>query len=378
MQIGHYQKQPTGYKAFIPLAFPQNSTITLSPLAELKHAQAMHLVGKLDGIAQLLPDKDFFLLMFFTKEAASSSQIEGTQATMVDAIEAKVTSRPSIPADVEDIFYYVRALNFGLKRFKTLPISVRFICELHNELMKGARATQHPFPGEFRRTQNWIQGTSPSNARFVPPPSHEIPRTMGDLEKFINTKEDGYPPLLKAALIHAQFETIHPFVDGNGRTGRLLITLYLWQEKLLEVPILYFSEFFKKHQDLYYDLLQGYHANPANVEAWIDFFLEAVIETSRSAIEIACKINAIHRKDMIKLHQLGKPAAAIGIEVLRNLYKQPIVDVATIQKWTKFTRAGAQKVIDRFIQLKILVIRDASITYGRTYEYRSYLQLFQD
>lgn len=378
MQIGQYQKQPTGYKAFIPYTFPPPPFFNLSPALGLKHAEAMRLIGKLDGITQLLPDKDFFLLMFFTKEAASSSQIEGTQATMADAIEAKIAPRSSIPADVEDIIYYVRALNYGLKRFETLPISVRFIREIHDELMKGARASQHPFPGEFRRTQNWIQGTSPANARFVPPPPEEIPRTLGDLEKFIHTVDDGYPPLIKAALIHAQFETIHPFVDGNGRTGRLLITMYLWQEKLLEVPILYFSDFFMKHKDLYYDRLQGYHADPSNVESWIDFFLEAVIETSRSAIEIACKINEIREQDMIKIHKLGKAAAETTLEVLRHLYKQPIVDIATIQKWTKFTRSGAQKVIDRLIQLDILVLRDPAKTYGRIYEYQRYLHLFQN
>ena len=224
IQIGSYQAQPAGYKAFIPFPFPPTTPITLSPEAEMKHAEAMRLLGKLDGISQLLPDKDFFLHMFVSKEATSSSQIEGTQATMVNAIEAEIVPSSTLPKDVCDIIHYMRALNYGIKRFETLPISVRFICEMHKELMDGAGSSHNPFPGEIRRSQNWIKGTSPANARFVPPPPHAISQALGDLEKFVHTKDMRFPPLIKAALIHAQFETIHPFVDGNGRTGRLLIT----------------------------------------------------------------------------------------------------------------------------------------------------------
>lgn len=377
IKIGHYQQQPSGYKAFVPLTFPPLPPITLPPKVEVKHSEAMRLLGKLDGLTQLLPDKDFFLMMFVRKEAASSSQIEGTQATMINAIEAEVISHSNLPIDVEDIIHYIRALNYGLKRFEELPLSMRFLCEIHYELMKGARATHNPFPGEIRYTQNWIRGTSPSNARFVPPPPHELPRALGDLEKFIHSKEDGYPPLIKAALIHAQFETLHPFVDGNGRTGRLLITFFLWHEKLIEVPLLYLSDFFKKHQELYYDYLQGYHAENAQIEPWVDFFLEGVIETARSAIDVACKINLIREQDMLKVHKLGKAAAASAIEVLRKLYAQPIVDIAKIQEWTGFTRAGAQKVINRFIEIGILTQRNPLQTYARTYEYQAYLKLFQ-
>lgn len=377
IQIGHYVLQPAGYKAFIPLPFPPEEAILLSPQIERKHAEAMRLIGKLDGITQLLPDKDFFLLMFVTKEAASSSQIEGTRATMVDAIEAKIAPKSVLPDDVEDIAFYIRALNYGIERFNTLPLSVRLIREIHEQMMKGARSTQNAFPGEFRYTQNWIGGTSPANASFVPPPPHEVPRALGDLEKYIHAK-DGYPPLIKAALLHAQFETIHPFVDGNGRTGRLLITLFIWQEKLLEIPLLYLSDFFKKHRDIYYNCLQGYHGDSSDIESWIDFFLEGVIETAKCAIEIAKMINHIREQDIAKVHQLGKTAAETAVQVLRHLYKQPIVDVKIIQKWTRFTRSGAQRVIDRFIDMEILFPRDPQKTYGKTYEYRTYLSLFQN
>jgi len=377
-RLGHLVQQSHGYKAFIPLPFPLQEPLILSPQLEIKHGEAMRLIGKLDGISHLLPDKDFFLLMFVRKEAASSSQIEGTQATMVDAIEAEVFPSSSRKGDVEDIICYIRALNFGIKRFDTLPISVRFIRELHDKLMDGARSTQNPFPGDFRYTQNWIGGTSPSNATFVPPPPFEVPRALGDLEKFIHSKEGGFPPLIKAALLHAQFETIHPFTDGNGRTGRLLVTMFLWQEKLLELPLLYLSDFFKKNQNLYYDSLQAYHSDPARIDLWLDFFLESVIATAHSAIQIASRITRIREEDMAKVHKLGKIAATTAVIILRNLFRQPIVDVAKIQEWTKFTRAGAQKIINRFIDLDILVQRDPQKTYRRTYEYRSYLQLFQN
>lgn len=374
--IGHFQMQPSGYKAFIPLPFPPNDLITFSPNLEIKHSEAMRLIGKLDGITQLLPDKDFFLLMFVRKESASSSQIEGTEATMVDAIEAEIMPRTALPQDVGDIIHYIRALNYGLNRFETLPMSVRLILEIHAELMKGARNSQYPFPGEIRRSQNWIRGTSPSNARFVPPPPNVVTEALSDLEKFIHAKEDKYSPLIKAALIHAQFETIHPFVDGNGRAGRLLITMFLWKEKLLDIPILYLSEFFKKHQSHYFDLLQGYHSNPSDIESWVDFFLEGVIETATSAIDLVRNINEIRERDMAKVHKLGRSSAENAVEMLRKLYSQPIVDLAKVQEWTGFTRAGAQKVIDRLMDLEILFQKEPHVSYGRMYEYRSYLQLF--
>lgn len=377
-RMGHLVQQAGGYKAFIPLPFPPKEQLVLSPNMARKHGEAMHLLGKLDGISQLLPDKDFFLLMFVRKEAASSSQIEGTQATLIDAIETEIIPKTHQAKDVEDIICYIRALNYGMKRFESLPISVRFIRELHDKLMQGARATQHPFPGEFRYTQNWIGGTSLSNATFVPPPPSEIANCLGDMEKFIHDKNDDYSPLIKAALLHAQFETIHPFTDGNGRTGRLLITLFLWQEKLLELPLLYLSDFFKQHQTQYYASLQAYHSDPSNVVLWLEFFLEGTIVTAHSAINIAAKITQIREKDMVKIHELGKTAANTAVEVLRNLFRQPIVDVAKVQHWTKVkTRAGAQKIIDRLIDLEILVQRDVKKTYRRTYEYRSYLKLFQ-
>jgi Fic family protein len=378
-KIGSLVQQQSGFKAFIPEPFPPKESLILSPELQTKHGEAMRMLGKLDGISQLLPDINFYLLMFVRKEAASSSQIEGTQATMINAIEAEI-SPPSFQAkDVEDIVCYIRALNYGMNRLNTLPISVRLIKEIHQNLMNKGRATQNPFPGEFRYTQNWIGGTSPANARFVPPPPNEIGRCVGDLEKFIHNKKAILSPLVKAALLHAQFETIHPFIDGNGRTGRLLITLFLWQEKLLGLPLLYLSSFFKQHQDLYYEQLQKYHSPKSEVHAWLDFFFDGIISTANSACEIASKINQIREQDMIKISKLGKIASETAIEVLKNLFRQPIIDVSKILEWTKIkTRPGGQKIIDRFINLGILIQRDPKKTYGRTYEHRSYIQAFEN
>ena len=241
LQIGNSIQQPQGFKAFIPAPFPPSKKVVLSSGLTKKLDQATRLIGKLDGVTQLLPEKDFFILMFIRKDASSSSQIEGTQATMMDAIEAESTERPSLlPPDVDDILHYINALNYGLMRLEDLPLSLRLINELHKELMVGARASHNAFPGEFRRSQNWINGTNPSNAKYVPPPVEEMKRALNDFEKFM-LSDGHYLPLIKAGLIHAQFETIHPFTDGNGRTGRMLVTMYLWHEKLLEIPVLYLS-----------------------------------------------------------------------------------------------------------------------------------------
>lgn len=374
--IGKLRQQPEGFKAFIPLPFPPSSGVILSRQLSTKHTEAIRLLGKLDGIAELLPDKNYFLEMFVRKDASSSSQIEGTQATMMDAIEAKNVERGGgLPADVEDILRYIDALNYGLKRAEDFPLNLRLIRELHEKLMAGARSTHNPYPGEFRRSQNWIGGTRPSNARFVPPPVYEMHQSLGQLEKFIHA-EDDFMPLVKAALLHAQFETIHPFADGNGRTGRMLVTMYLWHEKLLDMPLLYLSAYFKKHQEVYYERLEAYHAEPSQVNEWIEFFIEGIIEIAKSAIRTCQGITALREVDMRKAQGLGKVAAPTAVLVLRNLYGLPTVGVADIVKWTGFSRPGAYKVIERLVTLNILVPRNEEVTYGQKYVYKNYLDLF--
>jgi len=362
MEIGRFIKQNDGYKAFIP-----------NKLLVLKHSSAERLLGKLDGITQLLPDVDFFIFMYIRKDAASSSQIEGTQATMIDAIEAEAKTTESLPKDVDDILHYIKALNYGLKRLAEFPMSLRFIRELHKKLMEGARTTQFSDPGNFRKSQNWIGGSTPANASYVPPPPHEMKKALDDFEKFVHAKDD-LLPLLKAGLIHAQFETIHPFLDGNGRTGRLLITFYLWLSKLLEKPVLFLSSYFKKHQQVYYARLNGYHRG--KVEQWLDFLLDGVIETAEQAISTAQAITKLRQEDMEKIQALSKTASESGVIVLRKLFALPIVNVNTIKGWTGFTRQGAQRVIDRFVKLGILEQKDKNETYGRSFIYRRYVDIF--
>lgn len=377
-KIGCYRQQPQGFKAFVPAPFPPQEDIDIRRSLMQKHTEAIRLIGKLDGITELLPDKDYFLEMFVRKDASSSSQIEGTQATMMDAIEAvNIERRSSLPADVDDILHYIEALNYGLERAKNFPFSLRFICELHGKLMQNARSTHNSFPGEFRRSQNWIGGTMPSNARFVPPPVADMKRSLDDFEKFIHADDD-YLPLIKAGLLHAQFETIHPFNDGNGRTGRMIVTMFLWHKKLLEMPVLYLSSYFKKHQDVYYDRLNGYHSEDNRITEWLDFFMDGIIDTANSAIMTCQKITELRERDMRKVQQLGRASAPMTLTVLRNLYKMPTVGIADIVNWTGYSRQGAYNVIERLETMDILVPVRESDSYGQKYAYRDYIELFNN
>jgi Fic family protein len=377
VEIGKYIKQKEGFDAFVPNLFPSKARFEFDNKIIKKSNEATRLLGKLDGITKLLPDSDFFLLMYLRKDAASSSQIEGTMATMIDAIEADANISTNLPEDVDDILHYIQALNYGIKRATKddFPIVLRFIRELHKRLMHKARATHFSDPGEFRNSQNWIGGTRPDNASFVPPPVHEMHQALSDLEKFINTTDD-LVPIIKAGLIHSQFETIHPFLDGNGRTGRMIITFYLWKEKLLEKPVLFLSSYFKKYQKIYYNKLAGYHEG--NVEEWIDFFLDGVIEIANEAIDTVEKITELREKDMNKIQQLGKRASESACLVLPKLYGQPIVTVTLVQKWTDFTRAGTQTVINRFIKMGILAPKYEDKKYGQSYIYNEYVDMFKD
>ena len=375
IEVGSLIIQPGGFKAFIPNPFPPKQGFAFTSSILKKSEKATRLLGKLDGVTKLLPDADFFLLMYVRKDAASSSQIEGTKATMVDAIEAEVKMSGRVPADVDDILHYIKAIHFGIKRVSedNFPMSLRLIRELHKELLQKARSSHYSDPGEFRETQNWIDGTRPDNASFVPPPVAEMHRSLGELEVFMHA-DDAMPTVIKTAIIHAQFETIHPFLDGNGRTGRMLITFYLWKEGYLEKPVLFLSSYFKRHQKLYYEKLKGYHNG--EVFPWVDFFLDGVIEIANEAIDTVGKITILRDKDMSKIQALGKRASESAVKVLARLYAQPITTVSFVQKWTGFTRAGAQTVINRFIEQGMLSPLDKDRRYGQTYVYKEYLNIF--
>lgn len=377
-RIGVYRPQPEGFKAFVLEPFPPKDTLVFSSAIQQKHAEAMRLLGKLDGITALLPDRDYFLEMFVRKDASSSSQIEGTQASISDAIEAlNIERRNNLPQDVDDILHYIEALNYGLERAKDFPFSLRFIRELHEKLMTDARNTHNPFPGEFRRTQNWIGGTRPDNARFVPPPVREMNQALNDLEKFIHA-DDEYLPLIKAGLLHAQFETIHPFLDGNGRTGRMLVTMFLWHRRLLEMPVLYLSTYFKKHQETYYEKLNAYHSENGNIEEWVEFFLDGVVDIANSSIETCRKITELRERDMRKVQKLGKATAPKTLDMIRFLYKMPTVGIADVINQTGYSRPSAYKLIDRLVDMNILYPADENDGYGKKYTYKDYVEVFTE
>ena len=377
IQIGTMQLQPSGYRAFIPASFPPKSIYDFPKNILIKNSDSTFIVGTLNGITRLLPDIDFFIKMYLRKDATSSSQIEGTLATMIDAIEAEAKINSSLPDDVDDILHYLTALHFGMRQIEdhNFPFSLRFIRDLHYQLLHEARSSHHANPGEFRITQNWVGGTIPDNARFVPPPPSHLINALGDLEAFIHAN-DGVPVLLKAGLLYAQFETIHPFLDGNGRTGRLLITLYLWNKQYLNKPVLYLSSYFHLHRQEYYDRLEGYHQG--KVFEWLDFYLDGVIHTATEAIETVDKIIELREKDMRIIQGLGKRSAELITKLLPSLFTQPIVNVQTIQYWTGYTRDGAHKIITRLVDLGILVPRYTDKTYGQSYMYKKYLDIFTE
>ncbi len=376
-RIGTYKKQKEGYVSFVPDPFPPEAGFEVSALLRKKHDLAMRLIGKLDGVAGRLPDKDFFLLMFVKKDATYSSQIEGTQATFQDAVAAPVTDEGSrVHPDVDDIAHYIDAANYAAERILSLPLSLRLVREIHERLMRGARSTQHAYPGEFRRSQNWIGGKTLEDATFIPPTVNDMKSALGELEAFMHADDD-YPVLIKAGLIHAQFETIHPFTDGNGRTGRMLITLFMQKEMLLDLPVLYLSSYFKRFQKIYYQRLAGYHDEDGSVDAWIGFFLDGVIEIAQSAIDTCVKIADLRDRDFAKAQALGKRSAGLTIELIRKLFGQPIVGVAEIIKWTGYSPQGAYNVIDRLVEIGILEPL-GSTEYAQKYVYADYYEIFDD
>lgn len=371
--IGRSLPQKGGHVAFVPEKFPPFRTISLPPSTEALLNRATLLLGKLDGIMQLLPDLDFFIFMYVRKEAALSSEIEGTQATMIDSLRAEVEKTSDLPKDVDRILHYIKAINYGLKRLESFPLSLRLIKEIHNELLTGTDDAHGKTPGEFRTSQNWIGGATIQTARFVPPPPALVGPALSDLEKFMHDKSE-LSPLIKTALLHAQFETVHPFLDGNGRTGRLLVTFYLCQQNILERPALYLSEYFKKHRELYFDLINAYHSK-GEVMPWFDFFFQGVAEVSTQAFEAARKINILREKDINKIHTFGRQSE-IALKVLKKIYELPIVNVKKIEEWTGLSRPSANTLVHKFVKCGILHQRDKSKNYARQFEHKEYLALF--
>jgi len=324
-----------------------------------------------------LPNPDLFVFMYVRKEAVLSSQIEGTQSSLQNLLAAEAQLfDPDTPRDVNEVANYVRAMNHGLARLADLPVSVRLIREIHAVLMQGVRGGRLT-PGELRTSQNWIGpgGCTLANATFVPPPPHEVPGALSDLERFLHDGA-GLPPLIQVGLAHARFETIHPFLDGNGRVGRLLITFLLTEKRLLSKPVLYLSHYIKQHRSEYYERLQAVR-DAGDWEGWLGFFLEGVVRVSREAAQTAAAILRMREAFRARItEELGR-AAANGQRVMDRLFDHPIVNVATVREWLDLTPAGANQIVSRLEGIGLL--REITgYARNRRFVFEPYLRLFDE
>jgi Fic family protein len=370
-RAGRLISQPDGYRAFIPAPLPPDPPLEIQPLQALL-SRANLALGRLDGVIDVIPDPDLFVAMYVRREAVLSSQIEGTQSTLEDLLEVELDPRRDRPhSDVGEIVNYVAAMNHGLQRLADLPLSLRLIREIHAELLRdgrGSRAT----PGEFRTSQNWIgpEGATLADATFVPPPPHEMNAALSDFERFVHTDADDY--LLHAGLAHAQFETIHPFLDGNGRVGRLLITLLLVHHRVLRQPLLYLSHYFKRNRAEYYDRLTAIRFR-GHWEGWTRFFLEGVATTAEEAKRTAEEIFQLREEH----RELVIDTGPNGLKLLSALFRRPIINVSTAASELEVAFATANKLVARFEDLGLL--REVTgQRRARLFRYDPYLQLFDD
>lgn len=376
-RAGRYVRQSTGYRAFLPAPLPPAPPVAMDGELHALLSQADRALGRLDGSVLTLPNPDLFVFMYVRKEAVLSSQIEGTQSSLQDLLAAEADLfDENMPRDVDEVVNYVRAMKHGLARLAELPVSVRLIREIHSELMQGVRGGRLQ-PGELRHSQNWIgpPGCTLNTASFVPPPHEEVPQALGDLERFLHD-DDRLPPLVKIALAHVQFETIHPFLDGNGRVGRLLITFLLTECGVLHKPVLYLSHFFRAHRQAYYDHLQAVR-DRGEWEAWLAFFLRGVIDVAGEAVDTARRIQLLREQHRAAITEgLGR-AAGNGHRVLESLYNRPILTVADVRALTGTTYAAANTLVARLAELGVLV-EMTGYARNRRFRYEPYVRLFTD
>ena len=362
-------------KAFIPNNLPPIPTIEWTVGLRKKYDEAMLALGRLDSVSILLPDTSLFLYMYIRKEAVLSSMIEGTQSSLSDLLTYEVNEVPGVPIDdVQEVSNYVNALNYGIKRIKELPISLRLFKEIHSVLLYKGRGS-HSTPGEFRHSQNWIGGTRPGNAHFVPPPPEDMIDCLSHLEKFLNDIPEETPILVKAALMHVQFETIHPFLDGNGRLGRLLITLLLCANNVLKEPMLYLSLYFKTHRTTYYELLNSVREN-GDWEEWLEFFADAIIETSNQAVITAKRLVSLSNYDLQKINSLKRISGSVSI-VYRQFLEQPISTLANITKKTGLSATTVQSSLNELIKLNI-INEFTGNKRNRKYSYIEYISILSE
>lgn len=370
-RAGRVIRQPEGYGAFIPAALPPDPPLKFDSELATILAAASTALGRLDGVAATLPNPGLFVAMYVRQEAVLSSQIEGTQSTLDDVLAFEIDSdRSKLPRDIEEVVNYVTAMNYGLARLETLPLSLRLLREIHGKLLADGRGSAKS-PGEFRQTQNWIGAARLSNALFIPPPPYEMDAALGDLERFLHDP-GGLDPLLVCALAHAQFETIHPFLDGNGRVGRLLITFLLCHAKVLRRPVLYLSHYFKQHRGTYYDRLMAVRFD-GDWEGWLRFFLIGVATVAREAEQTARHI--VELRERLRQAAQSTGVSLNTLKLMDHLFEQPVINVKAAQEWLGVSVPAASRMVNELQSAGILT----EVTGGRRnrmFRFDPYLDLF--
>jgi Fic family protein len=363
-------------RAFVPLPLPPVPSLEVAGVRQVLLERATLAVGRLDSISTLLPDPHLFLYSYVRREAVLSSQIEGTQSSLSDLLLFELEVAPGSPADdVVEVSNYIAALNHGMKRLRAgFPLSNRLLREMHGVLMAKGRGSDKQ-TGEFRRSQNWIGGTRPGNAHYVPPPPEEVDACMGALELFLHDDRAGLPVLLKAALAHVQFESIHPFLDGNGRLGRLLLAMLLHQGGLLAEPLLYLSLYLKQHRAEYYDLLDRVRRN-GDWEAWVDFFLKGVEQTASGAVQTARRLVTLFEEDARRIQRSGR-ASANALSVIHALRQRPAITLRHLRDECRMTFPTATKSMQLLVGLGI--VRELTgQRRNRVFVYDAYLKILNE
>lgn len=374
---GHYVRQPQDYYAFIPKGLPPEPPIRRDDEMDVLISQADRALGRLDGSTEILPNRELFVKMYVRKEAVLSSQIEDSQATLMDVLKSEVQApEPKRIQDIKETSNYVSALDSGLERLESLPLSLRLIREIHEKLLSGVRGSERD-PGHFRQSQNWIgpHGCTLATARYIPPPQSEMHKALDNFEKFLHDKRP-MPVLIKVGLAHAQFETIHPFLDGNGRVGRLLITFMLCEKDVLKKPLLYLSHFFRKNRSEYYDYLQNVR-DRGEWEEWLKFFLRGVYEVSQEATNTARNIVNLREQHRKLITEKIPGSAGNAIILLESLYRLPIVTANGAAGITETSYPNANELVKKLCSLGVL----QEITgqqRNRLFLYEPYLKLFSD
>lgn len=374
---GTYHDLASGGRAFIPAQLPPDPPIAFDPELLRLVTEAERALGRLDGATNALPAADLFVAMYVRREAALSSQIEGTEASLEDLLAYESDwLKDDRPGDVGDVVNYISAMNYGLKRLETSRLSLQLVCDIHSRLLRGTRGGESQ-PGQFRQIQNWIgrPGSTPATARYVPPPPDRMTELLDNLERFFHTEHSG-PLLVSIGLTHAQFESIHPFLDGNGRVGRLLITFQLCAAGVLKRPLLYLSHYFKRYRQEYYDRLQAVR-DQGDWESWLKYYLEGVRSVALEATGLAHRITALQSRDHRRVAESLGGSVTSALALLDSLYSRPILSVKQAAVASRLTFANANKLVEVLVRLGLL----REITgrkRDRRFEYSNYIRLFRE